>query len=76
MWVQQLRDDLQGKVAAGRVAGQDKLRWARACVKEVLDGCEGLAQLFWEGIFRHESCVWGSVGYDIRRQDRVEVHRN
>jgi hypothetical protein len=55
MWVQQLRYDLQCEVTACRVAGEDELGRGRAGVEEVLDGCEGLAQLFWEGVFRYES---------------------
>ena len=53
--VQQLREDLQSEVAASRVAGGDELRWGRASVEEVVDGREGLAQLFWEGIFGYEN---------------------
>ena len=53
--VQQLRDDLQSEVAACRVDREDELRWLRASVEEVLDGREGLAQLFWEGVFGYES---------------------
>ncbi len=55
MWVQQLRDDLEGEVAACRVACEDELGRGRTGVEQVLDGREGLADLFWEGVFKYES---------------------